>query len=169
VLAHDLNFGRVAATIEAAEQLMEKRDFERMQATALDAIRLLRSQPGVKPGKLGAVGFSMGASSALVLSTELPEEFGAVSLFYGAEGVDFSKAGAAYQGHFGETDEWTELKWAHQMEGDLHAAGLKTEFHVYPGVGHWFIEEDRPDAYQPEAARLAWDRTVQFLKTQLGA
>ncbi len=55
-----------------------------------------------------------------------------------------------------------------QMENAMRLAGLEPEFYIYPATGHWFIEDDRPDAYQPEAARLAWERTVQFLKTHLG-
>lgn len=34
----------------------------------------------------------------------------------------------------------------------------------YPGTGHWFYEPDRPQAYNPPAASLAWDRTLDFLK-----
>jgi carboxymethylenebutenolidase len=36
-------------------------------------------------------------------------------------------------------------------------------FHVYPGVGHWFFESDRPDAYDEAAAELAWQRTIGWL------
>jgi carboxymethylenebutenolidase len=39
-------------------------------------------------------------------------------------------------------------------------------FYRYPGVGHWFFEPDRPDAYDEAAAGLAWERTVEFLKRE---
>jgi len=29
------------------------------------------------------------------------------------------------------------------------------------------MENDRPDAYNPHAARLAWERTIAFLHAQL--
>ena len=45
----------------------------------------------------------------------------------------------------------------------MQAAGLKPIFHTYPSTLHWFFEEDRPE-YDPQAARLAWTRTLEFLR-----
>ena len=41
-----------------------------------------------------------------------------------------------------------------------------TEFHRYPGTGHWFAEPDRPE-HSAEAAQLAWQRTHDFLGRML--
>jgi carboxymethylenebutenolidase len=54
------------------------------------------------------------------------------------------------------------------MEQAIRDAGREFTLHVYPQTGHWFVEEDRPDAYQPEAAALAWVRTIAFLQETLG-
>jgi carboxymethylenebutenolidase len=40
-------------------------------------------------------------------------------------------------------------------------------FYTYAGTGHWFFEKDRVDAYNAEAARLAWQRTAEFLQAVL--
>jgi len=40
---------------------------------------------------------------------------------------------------------------------------LDVTLHTYPKVGHWFMEEDRPE-YVPGSAQLAWQRTYDFLK-----
>ena len=40
--------------------------------------------------------------------------------------------------------------------------------HTYPGTGHWFFEDDRADAFEPKAAALAWKRTIDFLKRNMG-
>ncbi len=55
------------------------------------------------------------------------------------------------------------------MEKTLREAGRPVDFYTYPGTGHWFFEPDRPDAYQPQAAQLAWERTLAFLRAQLQA
>jgi carboxymethylenebutenolidase len=76
---------------------------------------------------------------------------------------------AAIQGHYAEDDKWDPVDFARQMEADMHAAGLKANFYIYPGVGHWFFEEDRLDAYNAAAAQLAWERTIAFLNQQIGS
>ena len=48
-------------------------------------------------------------------------------------------------------------------------AGRPVTFHRYSGTGHWFFEPDRPQAYNQEAASLAWDRTLAFLKSSFPA
>ncbi|MDQ3590458.1 MAG: dienelactone hydrolase family protein [Actinomycetota bacterium] len=35
-------------------------------------------------------------------------------------------------------------------------------------MGHWFFEEDRVGHYEAKAARLAWERTIEFLRAHLG-
>ena len=46
--------------------------------------------------------------------------------------------------------------------------GKDVEFHVYPGAGHAFFNEDRPEAYHQESAEQLWDRTVAFFRQTLG-
>jgi carboxymethylenebutenolidase len=55
------------------------------------------------------------------------------------------------------------VRW---MEQSLKDAGVDATLHIYPGVAHWFVEEDRPE-YDSAAAALAWDRTFEFLKKNL--
>ena len=50
----------------------------------------------------------------------------------------------------------------------LKDAGRSTSFFTYPGTGHWFFEQDRPDAYDEQSAQLAWERTTAFLHEHLG-
>ncbi len=53
------------------------------------------------------------------------------------------------------------------MQDELRSAGRDMTLHIYPGAGHWFFEENRPDAYNAGAAQLAWERTLEFLLERL--
>ena len=71
-------------------------------------------------------------------------------------------------GHYAQHDEWEPPEEVRRTEEALRAAGREVTFYTYPGVGHWFFEEDRPGYYDAEAANLAWERTVSFLRGRLG-
>lgn len=167
-LAPDLHGGKTAATIEEAEALMRQRDFEAIRAAALGALAELRAHPATQGDSVGAVGFSMGAAWALLLSTLAPADIAAVVVFYGISEADFSAARAAYLGHFAPGDEWEPDEGVRQIEADIRAAGRDAAFHSYPGTRHWFFEANRPE-HDPAAAELAWRRTVEFLRAHLGS
>jgi len=62
--------------------------------------------------------------------------------------------------HFAEIDEYESLENVQKMtipNGTIH---------IYPGTGHWFFEDNRPE-FNPEAAALAWQRTVAFFNEKL--
>jgi carboxymethylenebutenolidase len=160
--APDLNEGRIAQTVPEAEQIMSELSFERKQAIAATLVDFMRARPEVRKEPLSLIGFSMGGAWALVLATEYPEDFGKVVLFYGAGGVDFTKVRAEILGHFSDSDEWEPLDGIRAMEEDMHAAGLEPTFYIYPQMPHWFFEENRPE-FDPQAAEVAWKRTLEFL------
>lgn len=167
-LAPDLYGGKIAETVDEAERLLQESDSASMQSAALGAIAYLRQLPAVRGAGLGEIGFSMGGYWALLLSTLAPEQVAAAVLFYGNGEGDFTKARAAYQGHFAESDPWEPDEGVRALETALHAAGRAVTFYTYPGAGHWFFESNRPDAYHPEASALAWERTIAFLHEHLG-
>lgn len=166
--APDLYDGRTAATIDEAQELMVKRDAGRMRAVALAALDRLRADPAIREQAIGMVGFSMGAGWAFLLNELKPDDIAAVVAFYGTEEMDFAASHAAYLGHYAEQDEFEPLESVHALEAEIRSAGREVTFHVYPGTRHWFFEQDRPDAYDAAAARLAWDRTTAFLHSHLG-
>lgn len=168
-LAPDLFGGAVASTIPEAEVLRDAHDAdaERVQTQVLDALDALRRHPSVRGSAVGTLACSLGAWWAVQLSLLRPEVVTATVLFYGAAEADFGAASCAYQGHFGENDEWEPLGQVRAMEAKMRAAGRDVMIHVYRGAGHWFLESDRPDAYNADAAGLAWDRTLSFLRAHL--
>jgi carboxymethylenebutenolidase len=161
--APDLNEGRVASTIEEAKEIMSSLDEHRKYDVAMAAVDFLRARPEVQKEPFALIGFSMGAAWSLVLASEHPEDFHKAVLFYGAGECDFTKVKAEILGHYSDTDEWEDISYVRSMENDMRNAGLKTNFHIYPQMPHWFFEEDRPE-YNPEAAQLAWTRTLEFLR-----
>lgn len=172
-LAPDLfGNGATAQTIAEAEQLVETVDGAAAEAIVISASQFLRQHPAVQGETLGTVGFSFGAAWALLLATVFqPNDIGAVVLFYGNHGGlewdDFTQARAVFQGHFAEDDPYEDAETVRHTLAELHKAGRTATFHFYPGTGHWFFESNRPDAYNPDAAKLAWERTLAFLQEQL--
>ena len=168
-LAPDLYQGRLAKTIDEAKALRGQLDLAKMEATARAAVSALQAQPGADGlrDKLGAIGFSMGGEWSGLLSEWYPEAFRALVLVYGAAPADFKVARAAVQGHFAEEDEWESLDYVREMEGAMRAAGREVTLHLYPGVGHWFFEPNRPDVYNAEASALAWERLLAFFREKL--
>lgn len=160
--APDLNEGRVAKTIDEAKQTMSELDNERKFAIVTAAPDFLRGMPEVRKEPLALIGFSMGAAWSLVLGGERPEDIHKIVLFYGAGEADFTKIKAEIIGHFSEVDQWEEIEYVREMEANMRAAGLKPTLHMYPQMQHWFFEEDRPE-FDPQAAELAWTRTLEFL------
>ena len=167
VFAPDLYHGPTAATIKEAERLESTLTIAQIRTDLALAVIELRAQPGVADHSLGLIGFSLGAFHGLELAAERGVDFGAVVVYYGARDAAYEKAHAAFLGHFAETDPYASDAEVKEFEERLRAAGREVTIHVYPGTGHWFFEEDRKDAYNPEAARLSWDRTIAFLKKQL--
>ena len=163
-LAPDLRNGQIAETIEGAKELMEKSDDKFVGEIVIAAKDHLLTFS--KTGKIGVIGFSMGAAWAMEIAMEDPDKVAATVLFYGAVGGDFKKVRSKVQGHFSESDEWEPIEYVREMEQNMRDAGMDVTLHFYPGAAHWFVESDRPE-YDSAAASLAWERTFEFLKKNL--
>ncbi len=164
--APDLYHGKVADTIAAAEALAKALDANYLQAKAeiAEAATFLDQRAGEAERGLAVIGFSLGVYYALDLAAADPEHIRSVVIFYGTGGDDFSSSRAAYLGHFAENDPFEPQSNVDELEESLRRAGRPVTFYRYPDTGHWFFEPDRPQAYNPAAASLAWDRTLAFLK-----
>ena len=164
--APDLYQGRVAHTIDEAKAFQaefEQSDPEHLGAAVKAAQNYLSDLYAGKP--TGVMGFSMGAAWSMIVAANDPH-VSTVVLFYGAYAPDLSQMKAKVLGHFAEVDEWEPLDGINAVEKEMQTAGVDVTFHIYPGVGHWFVESDRPE-YDSAAASLAWERTFEFLKKNL--
>lgn len=163
--APDLYHGQLATTIEEAESLGRKLDLdaERAKADTRAAVNRLWDYVGDRTKGISVIGFSLGAYYALQLSGADPERVRAVVLFYGTGDGDFNRAKATYMGHFAGSDPYEPAESVDWLENTLKSSNRPATFYRYEGVGHWFFEPDRVDAYNEAAASLAWERTVAFL------
>lgn len=100
------------------------------------------------------------------LATQLPELRAAVP-FYGAQppAQDVPKIKAALLIHYAGADERLNAGWP-AFEAALKAAATRYEAYTYAGVQHGFNNDTTP-RFDADAARLAWQRTVAFLKANL--
>jgi carboxymethylenebutenolidase len=164
--APDLYHGKIADNVADAETLGKAIDANHLQAKAeiADATMFLSEQADLTDHGLTVIGFSLGAYYALDLSAADPEHIRSVVLFYGTGPADFSSSRAEYLGHFAANDEFEPQSNVDNLEESLRRAGRPVTFHRYSNTGHWFFEPDISQAYDQEAARLAWDRTLAFLK-----
>lgn len=168
-LAPDLFSGKVARTVAEAEELLKQsNEANDVPHLVTSAFETLRHHPAVSGPALGIVGFSFGGSWALWLAAQQPEAIRAVTIFYSDGEGDFTRSKAAFLGHFAETDPYEPPEAIAEVEKNLKSANRPVTFYTYPGTGHWFFEQDRPDSYNPQAAELAWERTLAFLRVQLG-
>src|SRR2546423_6746797 len=165
--APDLYHGATASTRDGAENLMSKLDQEAAGREIQSGVRGLQVHAGVRGKRLGVVGFSMGAFWGLWLAQELPADVAAVVLFYGTGDGNYSRIRTAFLGHFAETDEFESPDTVRDLEKVLRTNRRDVTFHTYPGTTHWFFEKDRSDAYDAQAALVAWERAIRFMTTEL--
>jgi carboxymethylenebutenolidase len=165
VVAPDMFGGRVASTIDEAERLSSEMNEELGQAVALAAVDLLEDRLG-PDAPVAAVGFSFGAAWAIWVPTQR-ERLAATVVYYGTwVGSVLGEGTTPVLGHFAEDDPYETDETVVAFEQGLRDAGRDVTIHRYPGTGHWFAEPSR-DAYRPEAAEVAFQRTLAFLQQHL--
>jgi carboxymethylenebutenolidase len=168
-LAPDLYRGESTGDPDAAGRLMMGLEIPRAARDLDGAVKALLDHDAVTGSKVGAIGFCMGGQLALYAATRNPR-VGAVVDFYGIHPnvtLDLGQIEAAVLGIFAERDTFVTPDAARKLESDLRGAGVRTEFIVYPGVDHAFMNETRPDVHHPETAARAWGETLAFLRREL--
>jgi carboxymethylenebutenolidase len=147
---------------ELQATLDRARIVEDMAAGAL----FVKAHP-LSSGKLGVIGFCFGGFVSNALAVRLPELSAAVP-FYGtqAPAEDVPKIKASLLIHYAANDTRVNEGWP-AYEAALKAAGVDYTVHFYEGTSHGFHNDTTP-RYDEAAAKLAWQRTLEFLKKKLG-
>ena len=147
---------------DAARALFAKLDQARTREDFVAAVAFLEKHRRTT-GKVGVVGFCYGGGIANLLATRMPRLRAAVP-FYGnqAKAEEVAKIKAPLLIHYAENDDRINAGMVAYEEA-LKANKVEYQQFTYPGTQHGFHNDTTP-RYDREAASLAWQRTVEFLK-----
>lgn len=152
---------------DKARDLFQKLDQNKTRADFVSAAGILKVLPGAS-GKVGVVGFCYGGGIANFLATKVPD-LGAAVPFYGNQppASDVPKIKAPLLIHYAGTDDRINAGWP-AYESALKEAKVRYEAFTYPNVQHGFNNDTTP-RYDEAAAKLAWQRTIEFFNKNLRA
>lgn len=151
---------------DKARDAFAKLDQAHALADFIAGAEWLKARPD-STGKIAAVGFCWGGGMVHLLTTRWTGLTAAVP-FYGntPPPSEAAKVKVPLLIHRADVDERINAAWP-AYEAALKAAGVRFTAFQYPGTQHGFNNDTTP-RYDEAAARLAWSRTVAFLKEQLG-
>lgn len=169
-LAVDLYDGSAAETPDEARELATnvRENVEPAFANLEAATMFLKSLPYVHEERLASVGWCFGGQWSYNMAANNMDVAASV-MYYGRFSLedDLSMMRADILGHFGEEDMSIAVDDVKQFEAKLSSLNGEHTVFIYPNAGHAFANEDNEDAYNEEAAQLAWQRTIDFLDREL--
>ena len=151
---------------EKAPALIGQLDKEKTIKNYLAAVRYLKTHP-LSNGKVGVVGFCWGGAMANQVAVHSPDVVAAVP-YYGAVPApeDVPKIKASLLLHYAGIDERINAGIP-AFEEALKKASVNYKIYIYEGAQHGFNTDTNPARYNKDAAQLAWQRTIAFLKEKL--
>jgi carboxymethylenebutenolidase len=166
-LAADLYDGAVATSRDEATRLREAVEAKVATDILVSWVRWLNAHPK-GTGKVATVGWCFGGGWSL--NASIAEPVDATVVYYGR--VDQPKEQLArlrgpVLGHFATRDQWINRAMVSGFEEAMTAAGRAYTSHWYE-ADHAFANPS-DGRYDGEDAKLAWQRTREFLARHLGA
>ncbi len=150
---------------DQARSLMQKLDSQETTKNYVAAVKYLKTHPQ-STGKVGCIGFCWGGGVTNQVAVNSPDLTAAVP-FYGrqpsSEGVPKIKASLLV--HYAGLDERINAG-IEAFEAALKEAAIDYKIFMYEGAAHAFFN-DTGSRYNEEAAKIAWERTISFLKEKL--
>jgi carboxymethylenebutenolidase len=158
--------GSLPATEDEARTKFQELKAENNLQNFINVFAYLKTRKDCN-GHVGCVGFCWGGAMANNLAVNVPELQAAIA-FYGRQpaAADVPKMKAALQLHYASLDERVNAGIA-EYEAALKQNGKTYELFMYEGVNHAFHNDTAPTRYNETAAKLAWQRSMDFLGKQL--
>jgi carboxymethylenebutenolidase len=169
-----------ATTLEQLRKILaEKITDENIFRDIRSSISYAKKQGFGKSNRVAVTGFCFGGRCALMFAATYPNEVRAVVPFYGnlktpafanrkLDPIDVATSiTVPVQGHYAEQDPEIQLTQLNAFETTLKKNNGDDQIFVYSGASHGFFAYTQP-TYNTEAAKVAWQRTVAFLKQHLG-
>jgi carboxymethylenebutenolidase len=146
--------------------MQAKLDQAKLRQDMLNSAKWLKAHP-LSTKKLGATGFCWGGGTTNFLAAAMGSDLQAGAPYYGvaAETAAVGKIKAPLLVHLAEQDPRVNETYTTYQE-ELKKAGVRHEIHMYPGTQHGFHNNSTP-RYEEKAAKLSWERTIAFFKTNL--
>jgi carboxymethylenebutenolidase len=150
---------------DQGREMQSKRNRDEMLEDFIAAYDYLKSHPECD-GNIGVVGFCFGGWIANMMAVRIPGLKAAVPFYGGQPDVaDVPKINAPLLVHYAGLDTRVNEGWTAYEEA-LKKSNKKYTVHFYPEVNHGFHNDSTP-RYDEPAAKLAWDRTIEFFKQNL--
>jgi carboxymethylenebutenolidase len=158
--------GGFPGTDEAGALAFRKVDGKKMFEDFVAAAEWLKKRPD-STGKLGAVGFCFGGGVVNQLAVRLGSDLNAGVAYYGRQpaAADVPKISAPLMLHYAGADQGVDAGIP-AFETALKANNKKYELFMYDGKQHGFHNDTTP-RYDPDAAKLSWERSLEFFKKNL--
>jgi carboxymethylenebutenolidase len=168
-LAPDLYHGVVVSEPDEARKQVMELDMAAAVGEIRQAVAFLQSRDDVAGDRVGIVGFCMGGRLALQ-TARIEPDLGAAVSFYGTpfNAQEAAEVKAPILGLYGTQDAGNPIDQVRAMERALSEAGIENQIQIYEGAPHAFFNDTR-DSYRPEAAADAWQRTLAWFRSHLGA
>ena len=164
-LAVDLYDGKSSSNPDEAGGLMKAVDpvqAEQKLEAALDYLAR-------KSKKTAIIGWCFGGGWALKASLARPDLVDATIVYYGElvnEPEKLAKLRGPVLGIFAKRDGWITPKWVEAFDAALTKANIPHEIYSYD-ADHAFANPSNQH-FDKEAYKDAWDKTLEFLKKNLG-
>ena len=168
-LAPDLFHGRIAEDQGAAEQLSKELDRDCADVDLESAVAELFNQHATAGSKVGALGFGLGGSLALYLSSR-HRRIGAAVDLYGAQPEllpELERVAAPVLAIFAGEDELVSESTVSAFESGLQRAGVSASVEIKAGVRNGYMNDARIDVHDAIAAADTWDALLAFFRSEL--